>query len=171
VRRFDLLDPASERDLADAAALETEYWREVLGPDEPEFPPAEVLHGLLRVTRPDIEATGVLAREHERAVGVLVIDIRSGHGNEHMAWLPELYVSPDARRRGTGTALLDAGRGIARAADRSLIIGCDWPMSTASSCRRGFGGPPTGRAATPSSVSTTAVPTSSSTGSYGCSGS
>jgi GNAT superfamily N-acetyltransferase len=77
----------------------------------------------LRLDRDDISATLLLAREGDRPVGMSYLEVRSGFGNEHMAWLEDLYVLPDHRRAGTGRALLDANIAIARAADRSLIIG------------------------------------------------
>lgn len=121
--RIDRLDPSSERDLSDAAAIETAYWREVLGEDEPPFPPEEVLHGLLHATRDDVAGTGLLARDGSRAIGLAIVDIRSGHGNEHMAWSPDLYVLPQERRRGAGRALLGETGAVARAANRTLLIG------------------------------------------------
>ena len=117
------IDPSSEGDVADAAALETAYWREVVGPDEPAFPPEELLSGLLRVGRTDIDVTGLLVRDGDRPVGLGIIDIRVGHGNEHMAWVPDLYVLPGARRRGIGTALLERIVAIAKDAGRTLVIG------------------------------------------------
>ena len=123
VRGVERIDPSSERNVADAAALETAYWREVLGPDEPEFPPEELVRGLLRVGRPDIDATGLLVRDGERPVGLGIVDIRTGHGNEHMAWVPDLYVLPSERRRGIGTALLDSIIAVAKDAGRTLVIG------------------------------------------------
>lgn len=116
------LDPASSRDLEDAAAIETAYWREVLGDDEPATTVAEIVRRL-RLRRDDIDARIFLARDGERAVGMSYIEIRRGFGNEHMAWLEDLYVLETHRRRGAGRALLDTNVAIARAAGRSLVIG------------------------------------------------
>lgn len=120
--RIDTIDPGSARDLADAAAIETTFWREVLGPDEPEFPASAIVHEYLRPTRDDIDATGLLARDGDRAVGLAITDIRHGQGNEHLTYVPDLYVVPDARRRGTGRLLLDEVVRISRAAGRTLIM-------------------------------------------------
>ena len=121
--QIERLDPSSDRDLADAAHLETQYLREVLGDDEPEYPPGELRDDLLNVHRDDIDVTGWIARDGGRTVGFAVVDIRSGMGNDHMAWMPELYVSPSERRRGVGRALLDEVCRVATAADRTLVIG------------------------------------------------
>ena len=121
--RVDRIEPTSDRDLADAAGLETVYWREVLGDGEPEFPPGEFRDVLLHVHRDDIDATGLIARDGDHPVGFAVVDIRSGMGNDHMAWVPDLYVAPTDRRQGAGRALLDEVCAIARAAGRTLVIG------------------------------------------------
>lgn len=100
----------------------TAYWREVLGDDEPATTSPEIRERL-RIGRDDIAATLLLARDGDLAVGMTYLDIRTGHGNEHMAWLEDLYVIPPHRRSGTGRALLDETVAIARAAGRSLLIG------------------------------------------------
>jgi len=122
--RIDTISPTDERQLAEAAALETAFTREVLGPDEPEFPPAAFVHEYLRPTRDDIDATGLLLRDEAggEAIGLALVDIRTGSGNEHLCWVPDLYVLPSARRRGAGRALLDAVLDIVRAAGRSLVL-------------------------------------------------
>jgi GNAT superfamily N-acetyltransferase len=119
--RVDRADPTSARDLADAAAMLTMYLREVLGPDEPETPPREILHNL-RVGRPDIDATALLARDGDETVGYGFVDIRTGNGNQHLAWSPDLFVAPSHRRRGVGRRILAEVADIARAADRTLVM-------------------------------------------------
>jgi GNAT superfamily N-acetyltransferase len=119
--RVDRADPGSERDLADAAAMLTMYLREVLGPDEPATPPQEMLHNL-RVGRPDIDATVLLAREASETVGYVFVDIRTGNGNQHMAWSPDLFVAPPHRRRGIGRRLLAEVADIAQHAGRTLVM-------------------------------------------------
>jgi mycothiol synthase len=120
--RVDELNPGSERDLGDAAALLTAYWREVLGPDEPPTLPAEVLDGL-HVDRAEIAASLLLVRDGDEPVAIASLDIRSGMGNEHMVWVEDLFVLPAHRRRGIGTMLLDEVVGQAKAAGRTLILG------------------------------------------------
>jgi mycothiol synthase len=120
--RIERLDPASTADLEMAAAIDTEYRREVLGDDEP---PSTVEENLerLRVGREDIATAILFVREGEVTVGMSFIDIRQGHGNEHMAWLEDLYILRSHRRQGFGRALLEANIELARAAGRSLVIG------------------------------------------------
>lgn len=121
--RIAPVDPTSERDLTDAAAMVTMSWRESLrDPDEPATDPQEILDGL-HVERDEIDVTALLARVGDRPVGYGVVDIRTGMGNEHMAWTTELIVVPDERRRGIGRALLTELESVSRAADRSLLLG------------------------------------------------
>jgi GNAT superfamily N-acetyltransferase len=115
------LDPSSERDLDVAARLMTAWWREILGPDEPDFPPLEILHSL-HVHRPDVDAVCLLAWHGDEPVGFAIVDIRTGNGNEHMAWVTDLFVLAPHRRRGVGRALLDAVTARARAAGRTLVL-------------------------------------------------
>jgi GNAT superfamily N-acetyltransferase len=118
-----LLDPASDADIDDVATLLNAYWREVLGDDEPDHPAAEVRDGL-RLDRPDIDHTIVLAKdERGSTIGFASVDIRVGHGNEHMAWIEDLYVAQSHRRRGAGRALFDAVVDRARSAGRTLVLG------------------------------------------------
>jgi GNAT superfamily N-acetyltransferase len=120
--RIERLDATSDRDLNDVARLATSYWREVLGPGEPATTPAEMLYHL-RLERADIDVTALLARDAGRAIGFATVDIRRGHGNEHMAWCEDLYVQDGDRRRGVGTALLHELIAACRSADRSLLLG------------------------------------------------
>jgi len=120
--RIEQLDPQSSADLEDAARIETEYRREVLGLDEPPST-AEENRKRLRLGRDDISTTLLFVRDGGERVGMSFVDIRRGHGNEHMAWLEDLYVLRSHRRRGFGRALLDANIDIARAAGRTLVVG------------------------------------------------
>lgn len=56
----------------------------------------------------------LIVREHERAIGVAYVSFvwALEHGG-HSAWLEELYVVPDRRCGGVGTALLHAAIGVA----------------------------------------------------------
>jgi GNAT superfamily N-acetyltransferase len=114
------VDPSSERDLADAAAITTAYWREVLDPDEPDTT-VESIRRRMRLGRDDIDARFLLAEEGGARIGLSYIEIRTGAGNEHMAWLEDLYVLRPHRRGGVGRALLDANVELARAADRTIV--------------------------------------------------
>ncbi|MEN3274117.1 MAG: hypothetical protein V7636_2878 [Actinomycetota bacterium] len=119
--KIEPLDPASERDLADAAAIETAYCRAVLEPDEPART-VEDFRARMRIGRTDCLAYAFLAREGERPIGMSHVQIDTGRGNEHMAWMEDLYVLPEHRRKGVGRALLDENIAVARAADRTLLI-------------------------------------------------
>jgi GNAT superfamily N-acetyltransferase len=72
------------------------------------------VHGLVAV-----EGRGALliARDGERVLGIAVLSYlwTLEHGGQ-AAWLDELYVLPDQRERGTGSALLSAALDTARAA-------------------------------------------------------
>lgn len=120
--RIDPVDPNVERDLEDAADIETAYWREVLGDDEP----AQTVEGTrerLHVARDDIATTILLARDGDRAVGMSHCEAWTGHGNEHITWNEDLYVLPTERRAGIGRRLLDETVSLARAAGCTLLMG------------------------------------------------
>lgn len=116
------IGPDDSAGVAAAAALLSAYWREVLGPDEPNVP-VEEMQLMLRSDRPDIDATILLARDGSDVIGYGFIDIRTGNGNQHMVWAPDLYVAAGQRRRGVRRALLTQMTAIARAADRTLLLG------------------------------------------------
>lgn len=118
--RVDALDPGSDRDVGDAAALLTAYWREVLGPDEPATSTREIRRSL-RLDRDDIDRPVLLARDGATTLGFARPEIRVGHGNEHMLSLEDLYVFEQHRRRGAGRALLDEVIRLARERGRTLI--------------------------------------------------
>ena len=116
------VQPDDEVGLEQAAALNTAYWREVLGADEPPTTPAEVLH-YLHVGRADVTTALLLVRNGAEAIGFSHQDVRTGHGNEHMVWIDDLYVLPAHRRRGIGRTLLDENIARARSAGRTLVLG------------------------------------------------
>jgi GNAT superfamily N-acetyltransferase len=115
------VDPTSDRDLKDTAAMMTAYWREVLGDDEPATSAAEILESL-HVGRADIDGPAFVCRDGDRPVGMSHMDIYIGHGNEHLAFLEDLYVLPSHRRAGVGRRLLDENLTIARAAGRTIVM-------------------------------------------------
>lgn len=120
--RIDRVDPESERDLAGAAAIETAYWHEVLGSEEPATTIGTVQEQL-RLGRDDASVVLLLARDADEAIGLAAVELWTGYGNEHSAHLEDLYVLRDHRRRGAGRALLDETIGIVRTAGRSLVLG------------------------------------------------
>jgi mycothiol synthase len=117
VRQVDVVD---DGDVGRCAALMTLFWREVLGADEPAYDVAEMAHDL-RETAPDTEVLAWLAADAAEPTGFAVLDLRTGRGNDHLAWMPDLFVAPAARRRGGGRALLDAVVATARARSRTLL--------------------------------------------------
>ena len=132
--------PDDERGLVDAAALSTAYWREVLGDDEPPTSPAETL-SYLHATRDDVETMLLVVRDGDQPVGLSHIDMRSGHGNEHMTWIDDLYVLPSHRRRGIGRQLLDENIAFTRAAGRTLmLLGYDAKSEDGAAFAKAIGG-------------------------------
>ena len=119
---IEAFDPSAAADLDDAARIETAYRREVLGDAEPPSTPEEN-RSRLHLGRDDISTTMLFVRDGGERIAMSFLDIRTGHGNEHMAWLEDLYVLRSHRRRGIGRALLDANIEVARAAGRTLIVG------------------------------------------------
>ncbi len=113
--------PDDEAGLEQTAALSTAYWREVLGDDEPPTTPAEVLSSL-HVGRDDVTNRLLLARDGDHAIGFSHLDLRTGHGNEHMMWIDDLFVLPSHRRRGLGRVLLAENLAFARSAGRTLVL-------------------------------------------------
>lgn len=116
------VEPDDDEQVSDCAALMTAFWREVLGDDEPPFEPAEMAHELREVPE-DTEVLAWLALEDDEPCGLAVLDIRTGRGNEHLAWLIDLFVLPTHRRRGAGCALLETVVDASRARGRTLVAG------------------------------------------------
>ena len=63
----------------------------------------------------------VVARQGERIVGTVQLDLATPPNQAHRAEVLKLLVHPDARRRGAARALMLAVEDIARAAGRTLI--------------------------------------------------
>jgi len=63
----------------------------------------------------------VVARQGERIVGTVQLDLATPPNQAHRAEVLKLLVHPDARRRGAARALMLAVEEIARAAGRTLI--------------------------------------------------
>ena len=122
------------RDLSGAASLMTAAWRiALLDETEPEYPPEAVRYDLLRAGRPmDRTSLGWLARDRERTVALCTVVLKHGHGNEHAAWMTELWVLPSHRRRGIGSQLLAEAVAFARSGDRSLLSGNHYEGAAAS---------------------------------------
>jgi GNAT superfamily N-acetyltransferase len=132
--------PDDELGLAQAAELTTAYWREVLGPDEPPTSPLEVRNNL-HVGRPGVETMLLVVREGDEPVGLSHIDVRTGHGNEHMTWIDDLYVLPSHRRRGIGRLLFDENEALTRARGRTLMLfGYDAKSDDGAAFAKAIGG-------------------------------
>jgi GNAT superfamily N-acetyltransferase len=116
------VDAADDADVVRCAAVLTAYWREVLGPDEPAYEVDEMAN-TLRDSPPDTEVLAWLALDDGAELGLAVLDLRTGRGNDHLAWLPDLYVQPHGRRQGAGRRLLDEVVVASRARDRTLVAG------------------------------------------------
>jgi GNAT superfamily N-acetyltransferase len=116
------LDPTDVRDIADAAAVETAYWREVLGDDEPARTATD-FRARLSLDREDRVVHVAIARDGDTPVGMAHVQMDTGNGNEHMGWSEDLYVLPSHRRRGIGRRLLNELTSAVRAAGRTLLIG------------------------------------------------
>jgi GNAT superfamily N-acetyltransferase len=129
-----------ERGIADAATISTAYWREVLGDDEPPTSPAEV-RNYLHAGRDDVETMLLVVRDGDQPVGMSHIDVRTGHGNEHMTWVDDLYVLPSHRRRGIGRMLLDENVELTRRAGRTLMLfGYDAKSADGAAFAKAIGG-------------------------------
>ena len=134
--------PDDERGLEEAAALTTAYWREVLGDDEPPTSTLEVRNNL-HAGRPDVKTMLLVVRDGEQPMGLSHIDVRTGHGNEHMAWIDDLYVLPAHRRRGIGRRLFEENLAFARAENRTLLLfGHDAKSADGAAFGAAIGGKP-----------------------------
>ncbi|HYM50394.1 MAG TPA: GNAT family N-acetyltransferase [Candidatus Limnocylindrales bacterium] len=74
--------------------------------------PSAVIEQVLRLTRARAEAVSdrpYLATHHAQPIGVVSL-----HQQRRLAYVHALYVLPDARRRGLGTAIMLAARTVAR---------------------------------------------------------
>ena len=83
-------------------------------------------------------ATRYLLRADGVAVGTAAYDT-SAYDNHHVAWL-EIEVHPEHRRRGFGTALLEAMAARARSEGRTslAVVGWDSPSAPAFATARGY---------------------------------
>jgi mycothiol synthase len=111
----------------DAAELATGYWREVLGPGEPEYPSAELAWDLTPAPGV-VRARLGLAHSRGQLIGAVVQ--RLPLAQQQSSWLPWLVVDPAHRRRGVGRALLQGA--ISEAAkDGRTRLGWRFPMHSA----------------------------------------
>ncbi|GHE73390.1 GNAT family N-acetyltransferase [Streptomyces capitiformicae] len=142
--------PASIRSAEPVSQADADAWHEVvtasMAEDLPDVPPPPRAQAHARLTRPRL-GTRLLTwfayqddgRGHSRAVGAATLCLFDREGQEHLAEM-ELYVRPDARRRGTGTELLSAVVAAAVSAGRRSLI-AEVPACTAAELfcvRRGF---------------------------------
>ncbi|WP_063762255.1 GNAT family N-acetyltransferase [Streptomyces bicolor] len=142
--------PASIRSVEPVSQADAEAWHEVvtasMAEDLPDVPPPPGAQAHARLTGPRL-GTRLLTwfayeddgRGHSRAVGAATLCLFDRAGQEHLAEV-ELYVRPDARRRGTGTELLSAVVAAAVSAGRRSLI-AEVPACTAAEffcVRHGF---------------------------------
>lgn len=105
--------------LEDAARLLSAYDREALGADEPPRSAAAVDAWL---DPPGARRRFVLlAYEGDEVVGVASLQLRRGGGTDHVGWMRELYVVPEARRRRVGRVLTDELRTVTFADGRAML--------------------------------------------------
>lgn len=105
------ITPATAQDRDDAVRLLVAQLREH-AIDTPESAVRAAVDGAI-----DVPSRGrlVIVRDGDEAIGVAYLSFvwALEHGG-HSAWLEELYVVPERREGGVGTALLHAAFGIAR---------------------------------------------------------
>lgn len=113
------IDPDDDRHLAAAVQLLSEYDRELLGDLEP--PRSAALQRAWLAPMAGRIRHAWLAYEGTRPVGFAALQLRDGSGNDHLGWVREFVVAPDARRQGIGRALLDRVSATASGAGRTLL--------------------------------------------------
>lgn len=103
---MEWIDRPTERDLHPVAVIIGDFWREVI-PAEPDVPAAE-LAAEIREVPAHHRVLLAVAQEGGEVVGVLELVLDDLPGVDALAWVKYLVVRPDHRRRGIGTALLEA---------------------------------------------------------------
>jgi GNAT superfamily N-acetyltransferase len=117
--RIAAVDPDGAAGVVTVAELLGEYDRELLGAAEP---PRSV-----PLVRAWLEPMGgrvrhaFVAFDGDRPAGVATMQLHSGGGNDHLAWVRDLFVVRSSRRSGIGTALLERLRTIAAADSRTVL--------------------------------------------------
>jgi GNAT superfamily N-acetyltransferase len=101
--RFSWTEDPGDPVVLYAAELATSYWREVLGPEEPEYPAAELAWDLMAAQGVVRSRLG-LAHRGSKLVGAVVQ--RLPLHQLRSSWLPWLIVDRAYRRRGVGRGLL-----------------------------------------------------------------
>jgi len=122
--RIVRIDPrdAPDDEVRGIALLRQRFGQEWM-PGDPPTPP-EVIERRLRTRSDSRWQTVFVARHESRTVGLADVEYdRNETTNRHMRW-SELYVHPDHRRRGLGTALLQRmADAVADQGDNVVIIG------------------------------------------------
>jgi hypothetical protein len=81
----------------------------------------------------------LLARDGDRIVGTVQLDLSTLPNQKHRADVLKLLVHPDARRRGLARALMVALENVARKEHRTLLTLDTWTGSPAESLYRSLG--------------------------------
>lgn len=132
VRELLTIEDPDDPVLRETARLISAYWREALGPTEPQFPVAELV---CRLSEAGGRRWGRLFTVHESGtlVGAALQSIAGEQGRG--SFLRWAMVAPDARRRGVGRALFEM------ATERALIEGrvhIDWNTAVDNTAAAAF---------------------------------
>lgn len=119
VLRIEVLDPADDSAIAAACEVLSECDRELFGDLEP--PRSTALQRSWLAPMAGRVRHAWLADDGTRPVGFAALQLRNGSGNDHLGWVREFVVTPDARRQGIGRALLDRLCATASDGGRTLL--------------------------------------------------
>jgi GNAT superfamily N-acetyltransferase len=122
VVRVEWLEQPTLDDLAPAAALLTEWQREVLGDDEPPMPPEQLVEEVVE-TPPHREGSILIALDDGDLVGVATLLCDDLQGRQQEAETQALVVAADHRGRGIGRRLLETVAQRCRERGRDRLVG------------------------------------------------
>ena len=120
--RVEWLEQPTLDDLAPAAALLTEWQREVLGDDEPPMPPEQLVEEVVE-TPPHREGSILIALDDGDLVGVATLLCDDLQGRQQEAETQALVVAADHRGRGIGRRLLETVAQRCRERGRDRLVG------------------------------------------------